>query len=233
MLAKRMSGAAAGCRLVGRRHKWLKRRSDPWGLDRQLELEERSAFTAPRRGKSTAVTVNNGPANRQPQTRALRLRRDERIEYVVEKLWIDAGSGVRHFNDNRPVTVTPGFHVHYAIALFDGVHGFNGVVDQVYDHLLQLPAVPQHLRKGGAKVDAGRNVVIAKFRTKNPQPSQGCFVNIEVFIRPRGFAEQGTQVVQYFINPLTVNYDVGQGRLGLGKVRRRVLEELERRCCVG
>ena len=59
-----------------------------WGIW-QLDIKNRPMRMARRGPKLTAMRFDNRTANRKPHSHALRLRRKERIENVVDVFWID------------------------------------------------------------------------------------------------------------------------------------------------
>src|SRR5262245_14227377 len=95
-------------------------------------------FAIRRCGKSTIVTVNNHPANGQSQTHSLGFGGNERFEYSVHFLWINARSCILYCDDNYIGAAMSGGQLQHTATSFNPVHCLDRVVGQVEDHLLQL-----------------------------------------------------------------------------------------------
>ena len=87
--------------------------------------------------------LDDGPANRQPDTHLVRLRRVERLKQPVEYGLRDPGAGIVDGDLGRP---RPGWRPrpNGQDSPLVVLHGFQGVSDQAEEHLIDLLPVDDH-----------------------------------------------------------------------------------------
>src|ERR1700744_4292752 len=89
---------------------------------RQDDLEDRATRMGRRDGEPAGMTLDNHPANRQAQSHAVRLRRNEGVEYAVHLARINSWAGIFDLHGNT-IAVPFGGYLQRPLAVFDGVHG--------------------------------------------------------------------------------------------------------------
>src|SRR4029079_10806927 len=119
--------------------------------DRQRHREARALAARPRHVDPAVVRVDDLPHDRQPESRPLRLRREERVEHAILQLVRNPGAVVGNLDDQHR-------HARETVAalrvlLFDGarprrnpdaplaVHGLERVDHQVREHRTELVLV--------------------------------------------------------------------------------------------
>ena len=93
------------------------------------------------------MALDDQAANGQAQSQTVRLRGDEGIEYGLELLRIDAWPGIFHRHNDGIAAVPLRAHAQDSIIAVDRVHGFDRVVYQVDEDLLQLTAMTHDERQ--------------------------------------------------------------------------------------
>jgi hypothetical protein len=66
---------------------------------------------------------------------------DKEIKYTIQELWIDPWSCVLNRNDNCLAIMRFSRHFQYSTPISNSIHCFDGVADQINEHLLQLTLV--------------------------------------------------------------------------------------------
>src|SRR5262245_24902224 len=107
---------------------------------------------------STPMSLNDRARNRQPDSHALRLGRNKRLEQLSGNLGRNAGTGVGHADHQHVVVDRVGGEDQ--LALLGLLHGFNGVSDQVQQHLLNLYLVGEYEVVGSTELKADANALI-------------------------------------------------------------------------
>ena len=103
-------------------------------LRRQREVKDRAFFAALRYPNSTAVALDNGSADGEAHPHSGGFGREHRLENAVEIGVINSRSRVfnRYMNDARPARFRP-YAQH---AVFNRMHGLNGIRNQIQNELL-------------------------------------------------------------------------------------------------
>src|SRR5204863_4131653 len=113
------------------------------------ELEPCDVLAVRRRGKLTAMLLDDHPANRESQSHAVRLRRNERRKYPAQLLRINPRARVFYGNGNGIGMTKLGCHTEHPMSISRGDHRFQRVVDQIEDDLSQLTPMAVHQRQFG------------------------------------------------------------------------------------
>ena len=143
-----------------------------------------------RGGKLTVVAFDDHPANREPQSPPLRLRRNERVEYALQFLRTNSRSGVFRRHENCIAAVTVGSHAQHPAIVLDRIHCFDRVVDQVNQDLLQLTAMANDKGRSRRQLGVGRNAVILQLLAQNLQYAKGQLIHIDWLLYPIFLSKQ-------------------------------------------
>jgi len=125
------------------------------------------------------------------------LRRNERLEYLVQFFWINTWAGV--FNgDNNLVALMRSSHLQCSKTILHSVHCFDSVAYQVDDDLLQLALMTCNKWQFRRQLDARRNLVIRQICAQTLKSPDNHIIHIKRidFLLPS--PKQGAQVVEYF-----------------------------------
>src|SRR5262245_17727732 len=86
-------------------------------LARENKLEQRAFFAVRKRRQLPAMALDDGSADRQPQSHSVRFGRDERIKDTVQPVGIDSGPRIFHHGDNRIGVMTLRDHLQQSNAI--------------------------------------------------------------------------------------------------------------------
>src|SRR3984893_772022 len=122
------------------------------------ELTYRAPGSIRGRPHSSAVRFGDRTTDRQSHAHASRLGRVKRIEQVIEALRFQSRARIAYGDEHAVRRVQTRVDQQLARSLADLAHRFDGVHDQVQDHLLQLdsisPDARQTVRELGLQQDA-------------------------------------------------------------------------------
>ena len=76
------------------------------------------------------MPLDNHAADRQSQSHSLRFHGNEGVKYAFGFFRIDAGSGIFHGHDNCVVVLPRGLYLQRPVAVADGIHRLDGIVNQ-------------------------------------------------------------------------------------------------------
>ena len=118
----------------------------PLGISRQRKLKRCPGTVVRGRPQPSAVGLDNRAADRQPHAHALRLGCIEGGEEMVETLRIQPRARISHCDQHALRFIFPRADQQLSRPLADSTHGFDGVDDQIENHLLQLDPISQNER---------------------------------------------------------------------------------------
>ena len=100
------------------------------------------------------MLFDDGPADREPHTHAIRLRREEGVEQSAHILRFDSDPGVLYRDEYLIVPVLTRSYLKIARAAGRGTKGLDTVDQKIHHDLLQLNAVTEHWRQRRGEVRA-------------------------------------------------------------------------------
>src|SRR5262249_9115135 len=124
----------------------------------QSKMELRTAAIIRFHPEFATMRLDDGAADREPDTKTLPLGRNERLEQRRHDLRGQAHSRVRHDHPNGFSTVPRGFDAQLAPRRI--LHGFDSIAQQVDHDLLNLYAVNLYRRQIGREVRCDPHVAI-------------------------------------------------------------------------
>src|SRR5262245_54056925 len=125
-------------------------RPSPPGLDAAAVVHHRLAVDGP------AVRLRNLLSDRETESRSVRFGREERLEPVLAKRWLDPRSVV--LDAQRDTAVVRALHANRDVSSLR--HRFARVAKQVQESLTQLSLVGEHGRKLGRDVEGELDTVL-------------------------------------------------------------------------
>src|SRR6267142_1988475 len=120
----------------------------PLDLSRQRETKTGPMRRVAVSPQAPAVGFDNGPANREPHTGPLRLRRKKCFENLIRLLRRQAHSCVADRNYNLFVFCLLRLNQQLSLPIHI-FHRFDAIEHQIHKNLLQQHAISHHLRKTG------------------------------------------------------------------------------------
>jgi hypothetical protein len=133
------------------------------------------------------MTLDNHAANGQSQSGPVGFCREKCIEYAVEICRIDPRSRVLDLNNNGIVAMPLGFQPQSPAACPDGVHRFNGILQQIDQHLLQLALMARDARQIGCQFDARHDTMSLQLFVQKAQDALSNFIHIDRLVLAIGF----------------------------------------------
>jgi hypothetical protein len=150
------------------------------------------------------MVLDDRAADRQPHPQAARLGRVERLEDTL-------GIGLRQtwtriaYRDQHPVRLGfAGADQQFARSLADFAHRFNGIHDQVQDHLLQLDSVSGNARQTLRQSHLHRNAMVRDRGTGQCHDLENRFVDFQLSILCRRLLGEITKPAHNIGGPLAV-----------------------------
>jgi len=116
--------------------------SDGATVYRWFATSQRGAGSVIRLGPQAAlVSLDDRPADRQADTHAVDLGREERVEQLVHAVAVEAHAGVPHRQADPVAILVPGTDHDLSRAAVNADHGIRSVAEQIEDDLLQLDPI--------------------------------------------------------------------------------------------
>ena len=109
---------------------------------RQGEPKYRASGFVRTRPQLAAMSIDDGPADRQAHPDAARLCRVESRENALEMFRINARPGIAHGHQKATCLGSRGADRQLSYPCLDRAHCLDRIEDQVQDDLLQLNAIP-------------------------------------------------------------------------------------------
>jgi hypothetical protein len=100
------------------------------------------------------MLLDDRPADREPHTHAIRLRREECVEQSAHILRFDPDPGILYRDEYLIVAVLTRSYLQIAAATAHGTQGLDSVHQKIHHDLVQLNAVPEHGRQRRSQVSA-------------------------------------------------------------------------------
>jgi hypothetical protein len=126
----------------------------------QGEVKRSSAVGSVRGPQSPAVGCDDGSADGEAQAQALLLRREERLENLLELVRIDTSSTIENRCLNHTMSRIELSHYLYpTIARWICAHRLAGIQDQIQEYLLQFHSIT--LYRGDELIDARTHLHVA------------------------------------------------------------------------
>jgi hypothetical protein len=109
------------------------------------------------------MRLDDGAANRQAHTQAAEFGRIEGVKDVIQISQVHSGSGILNRDDHKIRLCPCGADQQMAGAPVTRAYCFDGVDDQIQDHLLQLDSIAIDRRQIVRKSSLDQNAVLRRF----------------------------------------------------------------------
>src|ERR1700746_2145470 len=137
----------------------LKRSRDLSFGARQGELKHGAARLVRRRPQLAAVSMDDGPAYRQPHACSTGLRGVEGVEDPIEMRRINSRSGIPDCHEDTSCLVLLGTDDQLSYPYLGCANCFSRIQNQFKQDLLQLNAIPQNRKESIRKPGLHRNAI--------------------------------------------------------------------------
>src|SRR6266478_4481155 len=183
----------------------------------QAEEEDRSARRVFHRPQLSAVGFDDRAGDRESDAHPRGLRGVERLEHVLGGLSVEPLAGVLHIDDDLG-SLERARTDRYLPVAFASDQGFQSVLDQVQDDLLDLDAVGQHGRQVLRQSRVERNVLLLCFAPHQRDDSENDLVQVEELFLRCDLLDQPPNAADDVAGPLDFLDDSLQSLSRLGKV---------------
>ena len=203
----RRTAVALYCAVVGRfdtwyRHAGVAARESPAGFNQQAESVRAGLGTLnlgleegwqgePERGavrlggvrpQSSAVGIDDGPADRQADSQSAGLRGVEGFEHPLAMLQCDAWTRVANRDEHAERRTRFGADDHASQFSVDAGHGFDRIEAQIQHHLLQLNSICANERKSLCEPGVDRHAVLRQLASNERNHVTDGIVQVDVLL---------------------------------------------------
>src|SRR6266702_1467716 len=141
---------------------------------------EHGAGTNPRRSPNlSAVSFDDRAADRESHAHPAELGRVEGVEQPVDGLTAQSRAGIPDPDEQAARCILLRRDEQLSRSLGDAAHRFDGVHDQVEDHLLQLDSISLNRRQCIRELRPHRHVVLQRFAVRQSNDLEDRFVDLE------------------------------------------------------
>src|SRR6266851_2641313 len=141
---------------------------------------------------AAAVLFDDRSSDRQPHAHAIRLRREESVEHLVDIFQLDSGARILHRNEYLIGLVLARSYPQFATAACHGTQGLDAVHQKIHDNLLELDAVAIDRWKRRPEVEPQRYTINVDLPADQRDDVVDDFIDVELHGFERALLGQRT-----------------------------------------
>src|ERR1700733_12362915 len=143
------------------------------------------------------MCLDNGAADREPNTHTILLRTVEGFEEPIRNIGSEPDAVILHYQPNSCVTIPFSLNEQSPRSIFNFPHRVHGIAKQIYDHLLKLNAVAVDRWEIISEVQLQSHPVLAQFTGRECNYLACCLIQIDDFSDKLLFLKERSQARDY------------------------------------
>jgi len=163
------------------------------------------------------MSIDDGPAYRQPHSCSIGLGGVESVEDALQLRPIDARSGIAHGHENACVVLLRADQ-QLSLTRLNRAHCFNRVEDQVQQDLLKLNAIPMDGGRPLREASLDRDSVLDDCASRQSNHLVDCLTQIETLLLRRRFLDLIADPLDDIVGPIGTVDNTGKGFPGLTRI---------------
>src|SRR6266446_6207256 len=186
---------------------------------RHRELKDGAAGRVCGRPQSSAMSFDDRTTDRQPHPQTAALGRIEGLKEVLVICWRQSRPRILHSDEHAVLPVLSRANQQPSRSLADAAHCFNGVDDQVEDHLLQLDPISLNERQALRELRLRRDAVLHHFPTGQDNHIADRVVDVQAILPWRRLLDEVTDPADAVASSICVLGDAAERLPDLLQIR--------------